>query len=63
MKKVRRLCHTKSILTVNGKFPGPRVMAREGDRIIVKVVNHVKDNITLHWYVRNTIPTLQLRRT
>ncbi|KAL0316341.1 UNVERIFIED_CONTAM: Laccase-17 [Sesamum radiatum] len=32
MQNVTRLCHTKSIVTVNGKFPGPRVVAREGDR-------------------------------
>lgn len=51
MKNVTRLCHTRSLVTVNGKFPGPEIMAREGDRVIVKVVNHVKHNITLHWYV------------
>lgn len=51
MKNVTRLCHTRSLVTVNGKFPGPKIMAREGDRVIVKVVNHVEHNITLHWYV------------
>ncbi|KAL5549878.1 hypothetical protein UlMin_000054 [Ulmus minor] len=45
-----RLCHTKTIITVNGKFPGPRLVAREGDRVIVKVVNHVSNNITIHWH-------------
>ncbi|XP_028788649.1 laccase-2 [Neltuma alba] len=47
---VTRLCHTKSMVTVNGKFPGPRVVAREGDRLLVKVVNHVANNITIHWH-------------
>jgi laccase len=37
-------------VTVNGKFPGPRVVAREGDRLVVKVVNHVPNNISIHWY-------------
>ncbi|CAA3025991.1 laccase-17-like [Olea europaea subsp. europaea] len=30
MKTITRLCHTKSMETVNGKFPGPHIMAREG---------------------------------
>ncbi|XP_050290854.1 laccase-2-like [Quercus robur] len=50
LKNVTRLCHTKAIVTVNGKFPGPRIVAREGDRVIVKVVNHVSNNITIHWH-------------
>ncbi|QCE09207.1 laccase-2-like [Vigna unguiculata] len=50
LKNITRLCHTKNMLTVNGKFPGPRVVAREGDRLVVKVVNHVPNNITIHWH-------------
>ncbi|KAK2983438.1 hypothetical protein RJ640_010910 [Escallonia rubra] len=50
LKNVTRLCQTKSILTVNGKFPGPRIVAREGDTVLVKVANHVKNNVTLHWH-------------
>ncbi|KAG6789342.1 hypothetical protein POTOM_005438 [Populus tomentosa] len=34
--------------TVNGMFLGPRVVAREGDRLVVKVVNHVPNNISIH---------------
>ncbi|XP_077244028.1 laccase-17-like [Tasmannia lanceolata] len=49
-QNVTRLCHTKSIVTVNGQFPGPRIVAREGDRVVVKVVNHVQNNISLHWH-------------
>lgn len=49
-QNVTRLCHTKSIVTVNGQFPGPRIVAREGDRVVVKVVNHVQNNITIHWH-------------
>lgn len=51
MQKVTKLCQSKSIVTVNGQFPGPRIVAREGDRVVVKVVNHVRYNITMHWYV------------
>ncbi|KAF9590889.1 hypothetical protein IFM89_000145 [Coptis chinensis] len=50
MQNVTRLCHTKSIVTVSGQFPGPRVVAREGDRLVIKVVNHVQNNITIHWH-------------
>ncbi|KAD4584574.1 hypothetical protein E3N88_22175 [Mikania micrantha] len=50
MQNVTRLCHTKSIITVNGKFPGPRIIAREGDRLVIKVTNHVPNNISIHWH-------------
>ncbi|KAK4724999.1 hypothetical protein R3W88_027778 [Solanum pinnatisectum] len=50
MQNVTRLCHTKSIVTVNGKFPGPPIVTREGDRLLIKVTNHVPNNITLHWH-------------
>nr|GMD23933.1 Laccase-17 [Ipomoea batatas] len=49
VQNVTRLCHTKTMVTVNGKFPGPRIIAREGDRVIVKVENHVSNNISIHW--------------
>ncbi|WOL10973.1 hypothetical protein Cni_G19734 [Canna indica] len=32
MSNVSRLCHAKPIVTVNGRFPGPTIYAREGDR-------------------------------
>lgn len=38
------------MVTVNGKFPGPRIVAREGDRLLIKVVNHVPNNISIHWH-------------
>ncbi|KAL2328771.1 hypothetical protein Fmac_022198 [Flemingia macrophylla] len=50
LRNVTRLCHTKSMVTVNGKFPGPRIVVREGDRLEVKVVNHVPNNVTIHWH-------------
>lgn len=45
-----RLCSTKNILTVNGKFPGPTLRVHKGDTIYVNVYNKGKYNITLHWY-------------
>ncbi|XP_058215187.1 laccase-17-like [Rhododendron vialii] len=50
LENVTRLCHTKSIVTVNGQFPGPRIVAREGDTLLIKVVNHVQNNISIHWH-------------
>ncbi|WCJ19704.1 laccase 17 [Euphorbia peplus] len=50
MQTVSRLCHSKSIVTVNGKFPGPPIVAREGDNLLIKVVNHVQHNISIHWH-------------
>ena len=47
-----RLCSTKHILTVNGRFPGPTLRAQRGDKMIIKVYNKGKDNITLHWYIQ-----------
>ncbi|KAK7844296.1 laccase-17 [Quercus suber] len=50
LQNVTRLCHTKSIIAVNGQFPGPRIVAREGDHLLIKVVNHVQKNISIHWH-------------
>ncbi|KAK1586926.1 hypothetical protein Q3G72_007611 [Acer saccharum] len=50
LQNVTRLCHTKSLVSVNGQFPGPRIVAREGDRLVIKVVNHVQNNISIHWH-------------
>ncbi|KAH9295218.1 hypothetical protein KI387_038806, partial [Taxus chinensis] len=49
-KNVSRLCHTKSVITVNGQYPGPPIVAREGDRVVVNVTNHVTNNVTIHWH-------------
>ncbi|KAG2690801.1 hypothetical protein I3760_09G206300 [Carya illinoinensis] len=50
MKNSTKLCSTKPIVTVNGQFPGPTLYAREDDNVLVKVVNHVKYNVTIHWH-------------
>ncbi|XP_010922290.1 laccase-17 [Elaeis guineensis] len=50
LQNVTRLCHTKSMVTVNGQFPGPPIVVREDDQVVVKVVNHVQNNITIHWH-------------
>ncbi|XP_057477028.1 laccase-4-like [Actinidia eriantha] len=50
MRNTSRLCSAKPIVTVNGRFPGPTLYAREDDTVLVKVVNHVKYNISIHWH-------------
>ncbi|KAL4199188.1 hypothetical protein AMTRI_Chr03g143660 [Amborella trichopoda] len=50
VKNVSRLCHAKSIVTVNGRFPGPTIYAREGDRVVVNVTNYAQYNLTIHWH-------------
>ncbi|KAH7405545.1 hypothetical protein KP509_15G075100 [Ceratopteris richardii] len=47
---VSRLCHDKTIVAVNGKFPGPTVRVKEGDHLIVNITNLVSDNVTIHWH-------------
>ncbi|KAJ6381444.1 hypothetical protein OIU77_030179 [Salix suchowensis] len=50
MKNTTRLCSSKRIVTVNGRSPGPTLYAREDDTVLVKVVNHVKYNVSIHWH-------------
>ncbi|KAG9159520.1 hypothetical protein Leryth_019582 [Lithospermum erythrorhizon] len=45
-----RLCSTKSILTVNGEFPGPTIHAARGDTLFIQIINESKENITIHWH-------------
>ncbi|KAG8072408.1 hypothetical protein GUJ93_ZPchr0006g43150 [Zizania palustris] len=45
-----RLCHEKSVLTVNGQSPGPTIYARKGDVVVVNVHNQGNKNITIHWH-------------
>ncbi|KAF5751396.1 putative laccase [Tripterygium wilfordii] len=50
LKNITRLCSTKPIVTINGKFPGPTIVAREDDTVLIKVVNHVTYNLSIHWH-------------
>ncbi|XP_010553369.1 PREDICTED: laccase-8-like isoform X2 [Tarenaya hassleriana] len=44
------LCKEQVIPTVNGSLPGPTVNVREGDTLIVHVVNNSPFNVTIHWH-------------
>ncbi|RVW15932.1 Laccase-4 [Vitis vinifera] len=50
LKNTNRLCASKPIVTVNGRFPGPTLYVREDDTVLVRVVNHVKYNVSIHWH-------------
>ncbi|KAK6123093.1 hypothetical protein DH2020_043154 [Rehmannia glutinosa] len=46
----KRLCRTHNIITVNGQFPGPTLEVRDGDTLVIKVINSARYNVTLHWH-------------
>lgn len=50
LKNERKACGRKDIMTVNGKFPGPTLYAREDDTVIVRVTNRANHNLTIHWF-------------
>uniref|UniRef100_A0A0E0RCQ2 laccase n=1 Tax=Oryza rufipogon TaxID=4529 RepID=A0A0E0RCQ2_ORYRU len=47
---VKRLCKSQSIMTVNGQFPGPTLEIKEGDSLIINLINRGRYNMTLHWH-------------
>ncbi|CAE6231300.1 unnamed protein product [Arabidopsis arenosa] len=47
---MKPLCKEQSIPTVNGSLPGPTINVREGDTLIVHVINNSTYNITIHWH-------------
>nr|KJB19340.1 hypothetical protein B456_003G096200 [Gossypium raimondii] len=51
VKNVSRFCHAKPIVTVSGRFLGPTIYTREGDRVLVNVTNYAQYNISIHWHL------------
>ncbi|KAJ6798647.1 laccase-25-like precursor [Iris pallida] len=47
---VNKLCQDRVITAVNEKLPGPTILAKEGDTVIVHVNNNSPYNITIHWH-------------
>ncbi|CAA0831612.1 Laccase-14 [Striga hermonthica] len=45
-----KLCSNKTILTVNGQFPGPTIYVTQGDTIVIDVINRARENVTIHWH-------------
>ncbi|KAG9140779.1 hypothetical protein Leryth_006963 [Lithospermum erythrorhizon] len=48
--KVKRLCKTQNVITVNGQFPGPTLEVNNGDTLVINVVNKAQYNVTIHWH-------------
>ncbi|KAG9155148.1 hypothetical protein Leryth_011129 [Lithospermum erythrorhizon] len=46
---IGRLCRRKTIAAVNGSLPGPVLRVREGDSVIVHVINDSPYDLTVHW--------------
>lgn len=42
-------CGEQVKVLVNGSLPGPAIEAREGDTLVVHVVNNSTYNMTIHW--------------
>ncbi|KAL6533069.1 high-affinity glucose transporter [Orobanche minor] len=47
---VKRLCKTRSTITINGMYPGPTLEVNNGDTLVVNVVNRARYNVTIHWH-------------
>ncbi|KAI6704754.1 hypothetical protein NL676_007716 [Syzygium grande] len=48
---IKMLCETnRTVLTVNGMFPGPEIRAHKGDTIYVNVTNIGPYGVTIHWH-------------
>ncbi|KAF5189673.1 L-ascorbate oxidase [Thalictrum thalictroides] len=44
-------CYKKLMITINGRSPGPTILAQQGDTIIVEVKNSLHtENIAIHWH-------------
>ncbi|KAH9980737.1 multicopper oxidase-domain-containing protein [Russula compacta] len=40
----------KTMLVVNGKYPGPTIEVNQGDRLIVNVQNNLPNATSIHWH-------------
>ncbi|XP_073155441.1 laccase-7-like [Henckelia pumila] len=47
---VNRLCGNQIITAVNGSLPGPTLYVREGDTLIVHVLNKSPYDLSIHWH-------------
>ncbi|KAL5973519.1 hypothetical protein ACLOJK_030170 [Asimina triloba] len=47
---VQPLCEEVNIVAVNGTLPGPTIDVREGDQLVVDVINESPYNMTIHWH-------------
>ncbi|KAF5480808.1 hypothetical protein F2P56_001521 [Juglans regia] len=44
-------CYKKLVITINGRTPGPTIIAQQDDTIIVEVTNSlITENLSIHWH-------------
>lgn len=44
-------CFQKMVITINGRSPGPTIIAEEGDTVIVELTNGLlTENVAIHWH-------------
>nr|GMC60145.1 L-ascorbate oxidase-like [Ipomoea batatas] len=44
-------CYKKLAITINGKSPGPTIVAQQGDTVVVEVKNSLlTENLAIHWH-------------
>ncbi|KAM6563764.1 hypothetical protein CsatB_023762 [Cannabis sativa] len=44
-------CFKKLVITINGRSPGPTILAQQGDTIIVELKNSlITENLAIHWH-------------
>lgn len=44
-------CFKKLSISINGKTPGPTIVAQQGDTIVVQVKNSLlTENLAIHWH-------------
>jgi FtsP/CotA-like multicopper oxidase with cupredoxin domain len=53
-------CYKKLAMTINGRTPGPTILAQQGDTIIVEVKNSLMlENLAIHWHGIRQVNTAQ----
>lgn len=44
-------CYKKLVITINGRTPGPSIVANQGDTIVVELKNSLlTENVAIHWH-------------
>lgn len=44
-------CYKKLAITINGRSPGPSIVAQQGDTIVVELKNSLlTENVAIHWH-------------
>ncbi|XP_030535020.2 L-ascorbate oxidase-like [Rhodamnia argentea] len=44
-------CYKKLVITINGRSPGPAILAQQGDTVVVEVTNGLEtENLAIHWH-------------